>query len=50
MKYILILPNGKVMTFYVEAVMQTFKQAYGGTIVDGNMTFERVQVISKVQS
>ena len=50
MKYILILPNGKIMTFYVEAVMQTFKQAYGGTIVEENMTLERVRVISEVQS
>lgn len=48
MKYILILPNGKIMTFNIEAAMQIFKQAYGGTIVEGNMTFERARVISKV--
>ena len=34
MKYILITKTGKVFTFYVKAVAETYQKAYGGTIVN----------------
>jgi hypothetical protein len=33
MPYTLITPVGRVYTFYIEAVAQTYQQAYGGIIV-----------------
>lgn len=33
MKYTLIARNGKVFTFFLKAVAETFQQAYGGTII-----------------
>jgi len=32
MKYTLITRNGKVYTFFIEAVAQQFQQAYGGVV------------------
>lgn len=32
MKFTLITGNGKVFTFYIKAVAETFQQAYGGTL------------------
>jgi hypothetical protein len=34
MKYILIMPTGKVMLFYIEAVAQMYKTIHGGVIVN----------------
>jgi hypothetical protein len=34
MNYTLITRTGKVYTFYVKAVAETYQKAYGGTIVD----------------
>jgi len=34
MKYILITNTGKVFTFYLKAVAETYQQAYGGTIIN----------------
>jgi hypothetical protein len=33
MKYTLITKTGKVYTFYVQALAETYQQAYGGKIV-----------------
>jgi len=33
MKFTLITRNGKVFTFFVKAVAETYQQAYGGTLV-----------------
>jgi hypothetical protein len=41
MKFTLITATGKLYTFYVLAVAQTYLQAYGGTIVT-NEVFEAV--------
>jgi hypothetical protein len=32
MKYTLITRNGKVLTFFVQAVAEQFQQAYGGVV------------------
>ena len=32
MKYTLIARNGKVFTFFLKAVAETFQQAYGGVV------------------
>ena len=32
MKYTLITSNGKVLTFFVQAVAEQFKAAYGGVV------------------
>jgi hypothetical protein len=33
MQYTLITPKGKVYTFFILAVAQTYQQAYGGTVI-----------------
>ena len=33
MKFTLITRNGKVYTFFVKAVAETYQQAYGGTLI-----------------
>jgi hypothetical protein len=33
MKYTLITKTGRVYTFYVQALAETYQQAYGGVIV-----------------
>lgn len=33
MKYTLIASNGKVFTFFLKAVAETFQQAYGGVVI-----------------
>lgn len=33
MKYTLVTSKGKVFTFFIKAVAETFQQAYGGTII-----------------
>ena len=33
MKYTLITRNGKVLTFFIQAVAQQFQAAYGGVVI-----------------
>jgi len=33
MQFTLITPKGKVYTFYIKSVAETYQQAYGGTII-----------------
>jgi hypothetical protein len=33
MKFTLIASNGKVLTFFIRAVAETYQKAYGGVIV-----------------
>jgi hypothetical protein len=40
MKYTLIMPNGKVMLFYVESVAQTYQKINGGVIVTNEILKE----------
>ena len=57
MEYTVITKTGKVMTFFIKAVAETFVTAYGGVMIDnsvvteieGNMTFTRVRVLSTAQ-
>ena len=35
MKYILITSTGKLYTFYLQSVAETYQKAYGGKIVTG---------------
>ena len=37
MKYTLITKTGKVYTFYVQALAETYQQAYGGKIVTNDI-------------
>jgi hypothetical protein len=37
MKYTLITAKGKVYTFFVLAVAETYQQAYGGTLFDNSV-------------
>ncbi len=37
MNYTLITRTGKVFTFYVKAVAETYLSAYGGTLVDNSV-------------
>lgn len=40
MKYTLITRNGKVFTFFIKAVAETFQQAYGGNIITAEIIKE----------
>ncbi len=42
MQYTLITKTGKLYTFYVLAVAQTYQQAYGGNIVTNNILVDKV--------
>ena len=37
MRYTLITPTGRVYTFYVQSVAETYQQAYGGTLFDAEV-------------
>lgn len=37
MKYTLIARNGKVFTFFIKTVAETFQQAYGGTLITADI-------------
>ena len=37
MKYTLITNAGKVYTFFVLTVAETYQQAYGGTLIDNSV-------------
>jgi hypothetical protein len=43
MKFTLITGNGKVFTFYVKAVAETFQQAYGGTLFTDSILTKETQ-------
>jgi hypothetical protein len=42
MKFTLITANGKVMTFFIKSVAETYQQAYGGSIVTDEILTETV--------
>ena len=46
MKYTLIASNGKVYTFFIKAVAETFQQAYGGTIITAEILNKENQNVS----
>jgi len=39
MNYVLITPTGRIVTFYLLAVAQTYLMAYGGTLIDTTVVF-----------
>ena len=41
MKYTLITATGKLYTFFVLAVAETYQQAYGGTIVTNQVLVDQ---------
>ena len=43
MKFTLITSNGKVFTFYVKAVAETFQQAYGGTLFTDSILTKEIK-------
>ena len=47
MNFTLITSKGKVLTFFVKSVAETYQQAYGGVIVTGNiLTQKEIQNVS----
>jgi hypothetical protein len=42
MQYSLITATGKLYTFFVLAVAETYQQAYGGTIVTNDILVDKV--------
>jgi hypothetical protein len=42
MKYTLITRNGKVLTFYLKAVAETYQKAYGGQLITGDILVDEV--------
>lgn len=43
MKYTLIASNGKVYTFFIKAVAETFQQAYGGTLFTNEILTKEIK-------
>lgn len=43
MKYTLIASNGKVFTFFIKSVAETFQQAYGGTIITNDIFTKEIK-------
>jgi hypothetical protein len=44
MKFTLITATGKVMTFFIKSVAETYQQAYGGVIVTNEVFAETVTI------
>ena len=42
MKYTLITATGKLYTFFVLAVAETYQQAYGGTLVTNDILVDKI--------
>ncbi len=42
MSYTLITAAGRVYTFYVQALAETYQQAYGGTIVTNDILVDTI--------
>ena len=40
MKFTLITPTGRVYTFHIQAVAETYQQAYGGTLISDQLYAE----------
>lgn len=45
MKYTLITPKGKVYTFYLKSVAETFQAAYGGQVITGDILVDETAQI-----
>jgi hypothetical protein len=45
MQYTLITKTGRVYTFYLLAVAQTFQRAYGGTLIDNSVVQQSESVL-----
>ena len=45
MKYTLITTNGKVLTFYLKAVAETYQKAYGGQLITADILVDTVAQI-----
>lgn len=43
MKFTLITAKGKVYTFFIKAVAETYQQAYGGTLITGSILTKETQ-------
>jgi len=43
MKYTLVTGKGKVFTFFIKAVAETFQQAYGGTIITNEILTKEIK-------
>lgn len=43
MKYTLITKQGKVFTFYLKSVAETFQQAYGGNLITADILTKETQ-------
>lgn len=42
MKYTLITSKGKVLTFYLKSVAETYQQAYGGQLITADILVDEV--------
>ena len=42
MKYTLITKQGRVYTFYVQAVAETYQRAYGGQLITADILVDEV--------
>lgn len=45
MQYTLITKRGKVLTFFVKAVAETYQQAYGGVVITQQILVDMCEVV-----
>ena len=45
MNYTLITRTGKIFTFYVKAVAETYLSAYGGTLSDNSILVQSAETV-----
>jgi len=46
MNFTLITSKGKVLTFFIKAVAETYKQAYGGVIITNAILTNSTEAVS----
>lgn len=43
MKYTLVTGKGKVFTFFIKALAETYQKAYGGTLITNEVLTEEIK-------
>jgi hypothetical protein len=50
MKYILILPTGRIMAFYIQGLAQSYQRAYGGVLIQEDLVARAQQTVDKSEA
>ena len=50
MPYTLIMPNGRIMSFYIKATAECYQTIYGGVIVTDEILNTEVNGVQKIKT